>query len=213
MPSVSAASGVESVDHALVVGAAPGAVVPSSPAAPGTLISPYDSPTVYVVGADGQLHGFATPTQLLGDGYDPAGIITTPSLGGLPVGPTAGSQGPSLDALATLSNGAIIDSSGQYYVLAGGHAFSIPGSASLQALESTDIARPLPGAVGPALSAATIEGGVLLTVSGAVYVSYGATLFPFKSVSQLVADGYGGTPSIQVPDIGDLSVAWAYSGS
>ena len=46
-----------------------------------------------------------------------------------------------------------------------------------------------------------------------VYVSYGDNLFPFKSTRQLAADGYGGTPSIVVPNTGGLTVETSYSGS
>ena len=46
-----------------------------------------------------------------------------------------------------------------------------------------------------------------------VYVSYGGALYPFKSVAQLKSDGYGGTPSLPVPNTGHLTVELPYSGS
>jgi hypothetical protein len=207
------AQGVEAIDDADVVSAIGGAAVPTTPAAPGTLVIVYNNPTIYVVGTDGLLHGFATPAQFLGDGYDPADVITVPNYGHLAVGATAGSLGPTANALATASNGALINSSGTFYVLAGGRAFGITNAASLRAIKAADTARPLSGAVGPELMEATIADGILVTVSGEVYVSYGGDLYPFKSPAQLKADGYGGTPSLPVPNTGHLAVELPYSGS
>ena len=207
------AQGVEAIDDAGVVTALAGAAVPTSAALPGTLVIVYNNPTIYVVGTDGLLHGFATPAQFLGDGYDPADVITVPNYGHLTVGATAGSLGPAANALATTSNGAIVNSSGTFYVLAGGRAFGIPSEAALGGIEAADVARPLSGTVGPALTGGTIAGGTLVTVSGEVYVSYGGDLYPFKSPAQLTADGYGGTPSLPVPSTGHLTVVLPYSGS
>ena len=210
VPSPAAAAGVEAVDHALV-SVSPG-TVPASAAAPGTLVVVYNNPTIYVVGRDGELHGFATPTQFLADGYDAADVITVPNHGGLPLGATAGVAGPAANALATTANGTIVDSSGAYFVLAGGRAFGIPNPTALKSVEAADRARPLPGTVG-SRGGATIADGTLLTVGGTVYVSYGASLYPFKSMAQLISDGYGGTPSIAVPSTGGLNVVTSYSGS
>jgi hypothetical protein len=207
------AQGVEAIDDAGVVTALAGAAVPTSAALPGTLVIVYNNPTIYVVGTDGLLHGFATPAQFLGDGYDPADVITVPNYGHLVVGATAGSLGPEANALATASNGAIVNSSGTFYVLAGGRAFGIPSQAALREIEAADVATPLSGTVGPALTGGTIAGGTLVTVSGEVYVSYGGDLYPFKSPAQLTADGYGGTPSLPVPSTGHLTVVLPYSGS
>ena len=210
VPSPAAAAAVEDVDHA-VVSASPGPV-PSTTAVPGTLVVVYNNPTIYVVGTDRQLHGFATPTQFLQDGYDPADVITVASHGGITVGATAGVEGAAANALATGSNGALISSSGAYFVLAGGRAFGIPSPSALKSIEAGDKARPLAGSIGP-FSGAAIADGTLLTVGGTVYVSYGDTLFPFKSMDQLAADGYGGTPSIAVTSTGGLTVETSYSGS
>ena len=60
------------------------------------------NPEIYVVGADGELHGFATPRQLKADGYDVALIVTGAHLGGFEVGPAAGAT---LTALATRAGG------------------------------------------------------------------------------------------------------------
>ena len=186
-------------------------IEPTTAALPGTLVIVYNNPTIYVVGTDGVLHGFATPAQFLGDGYDPADVITVPNYGHLTVGATAGSLGPAgnalataangavslgpvvANALATAANGALVNSSGTFYVLAGGRAFGIANEVVLRAIEAADTARPIAGTVGPALTGATISNGTLLTVSGEVYVSYGGGLYPFKSPAQLKADGYGGT--------------------
>jgi hypothetical protein len=207
------AQGVEAIDDASVVTAVGGAGVPTTVAVPGTLVIVYNNPTIYVVGTDGSLHGFATPAQFLGDGYDPADVITVPNPGHLTIGATAGSLGTAGNALSTASNGAIINSSGTYYVLAGGRAFGISSQTALKGIKAADTARPLSGIVGAALTEASIAGGTLLTVSGQVYVSYGGALYPFKSLAQLTADGYGGTPSLPVPNTGHLTVELPYSGS
>jgi hypothetical protein len=207
------AQGVEAIDDAGVVPAVAGAAVPTGAPVPGTLVIVYNNPTIYVVGTDGILHGFATPAQFLGDGYDPADVITVPNGGRLAVGATAGSLGAAGNALATAANGALIDSSGTFYVLAGGRAFGIASGAVLRHIEAADTARPLFGTVGPALTGAAIASGTLLTVNGEVYVSYGGDLYPFKSPAQLRSDGYGGTPSLPVPSTGHLTVELPYSGS
>jgi hypothetical protein len=207
------AQGVEAIDDAGVVTALAGAAVPTAPPEPGTLVIVYNNPTIYVVGNDGLLHGFATPAQFLGDGYDPADVITVPNEGHLTVGATAGSLGATANAFTTAASGAIIDSSGTFYVLAGGRAFGITSNAALRGIEAADTARPLSGPVGPGLTGAAIADGTLLTVSGEVYVSYGGDLYPFKSPAQLSADGYGGTPSLPVPNTGHLTVVLPYSGS
>ncbi len=67
--------------------------------------------TIYVIGADGRLHPFATPTQFLQDGYDGANVITVPNRGGLTVGSNAGRA---LTALLTKADGAIVNSSGTF---------------------------------------------------------------------------------------------------
>ena len=180
---------------------------------PGTLVIVYNNPTIYVVGTDGILHGFATPAQFLGDGYDPADVITVPNGGHLAVGATAGSLGSAGNALATAADGALIESSGTFYVLAGGRAFGISSEAALRQIEAADTARPLLGTVGTALTGAAIAGGTLVTVNGEVYVSYDGDLYPFKSPAQLRSDGYGGTPSLPVPSTDHLTVELPYSGS
>jgi hypothetical protein len=207
------AQGVEAIDDAGVVSAIGGAAVPTTAPVPGTLVIVYNNPTIYVVGTDGLLHGFATPAQFLGDGYDPADVITVPNEGHLGVGATAGSLGQLGNALATASNGALINSSGTFYVIAGGRAFGIANAAALRSIKAADPARALSGTIGPALTDATIAGGTLLTLNGQVYVSYGGDLYPFKSLAQLKADGYGGTPSLPIPNTGHLTVEFPYSGS
>jgi hypothetical protein len=210
VPSPVVAAAVEGVDHAVVSASA--GTLPSSTAVPGTLVIVYNNPTIYVVGADGQLHGFATPRQFIGDGYDPADVITVPSHGHITLGATAGVEGAAANALATASNGALIDSSGTYFVLAGGRGFGVPSPTALKGIEAADKAQPVVGAIG-SLRDAPIADGTLLTVGGTVYVSFGDSLFPFKSMGQLAADGYGGTPSIAVPSTSGLTVDTSYAGS
>ena len=131
--SAPALSNLERVDHAKAQAAAPGTSPPLAALRRGTLLStrPVNgAATLYVVGADGELHGFATPRQFLSDGYDPALVVTVPSLSGLTIGASAGSEGAVANALATVADGTIVVSSGAYYVLAGGRAFEVPGPPS-----------------------------------------------------------------------------------
>ena len=84
---------LQRVDHAQVQSARAGAHAPTGAPRMGTLLftRPIDgTATIYVVGGDGELHGFATPRQFLGDGYDPALVVTVTSLGQLGVGASAG---------------------------------------------------------------------------------------------------------------------------
>ena len=211
VPSPAAAAAVEAVDHA-VVSASPG-TVPSTTAVPGTLVVVYNNPTIYVVGTDGQLHGFATPGQFIRDGYDPADVITVASHGRITVGATAGAEGAAANALATASNGALLKF--VRHLLRAGRGTGLSGSpAPPPSRASRPPTRPSSWwARSGRLASAPIADGTLLTVGSTVYVSYGDTLFPFKSMRQLAADGYGGTPSIVVPNTGGLTVETSYSGS
>ena len=213
IPTPAVLSGVQVADKATVLTAPTGATVPNTVPAVGTVVVVYNSPTIYAVGTDGQLHGFATPAQFLGDGFDPADVITVPNITGLTVGATAGSVGTALTALATSANGAIVDSSGTYYVFAGGKAFGIPTPASLAAVQAGDTATVLSGTITSTNTGATPRPGTVVTLNSAVWVASGVALYGFKSMAQLQADGYGGTPSIVVPNVGGLSPVSNYTGS
>ena len=119
--------------------------------------------TIYVIGVDGELHPFATPTQFLRDGYNGALVITVPNLGGLTVGSNAGTT---LTALVTRADGAIVNSSGTFYTFAGGRAFGIPTPAALQEVRKTNSAVELQGSVPSADTGAPIADGVVLSVAG-----------------------------------------------
>ena len=166
--------------------------------------------TIYVVGTDGELHPFATPTQFLQDGYNGALVITVPNLGGLTVGSNAGNT---LTALVTKADGAIVNSSGTFYTFAGGRAFGIPTPAALQEVRKTNSAVELQGSVPSADTGAPMANGVVLSVAGPVYVSYVGELYPFKTTTQLANTGYGGTPAVPAPHTGGLTVVFPYSGS
>jgi hypothetical protein len=209
-------SALARVDNAEVQVAPAGTAVPSSQPRAGTLVftRPVNgSPTIYVVGTDGELHGFATPVQFLDDGYDAALVVTVTTLNGLTIGATAGSEGSALDALSTSADGAIVASAGAYYVFAGGRAFGLPSVASLDKVRETDEAKVLVGTVTQAQQEATMANGVLLSTSGLVYVSYRGDLWPFKSQDQLLSDGYGGTAAVPVPGTSGVGVVTTYSGS
>jgi len=212
IPTVAVLISLQGVDHAVTINAPTGATVPSAAPLLGTTIVVYNNPTIYVVGASG-LNGFSTPTQFLGDGYDPADVITVPNFGGLTVGATVGSVGTADNALGTAANGAIIDSSGTFYVIAGAHAFGIPTLAVLATVQAGDTSTPLVGTVPAGWTTSVIANGTLITVNSAVFVSEGGDLFAFKSFAQLVADGFGGTPSIVTPNYGGIPVVSTYLGS
>jgi len=212
IPTVAVLVSLQTVDHAVTINAPTGALVPSAAPLLGTTIVVYNNPTIYVVGASG-LNGFSTPTQFLGDGYDPADVITVPNFGGLSVGATVGSVGTADNAIGTAANGAIIDSSGTFYVIAGAHAFGIPTLAVLATVQAGDSSTPLVGTVPAGWTTSVIANGTLITVNSAVFVSEGGDLFAFKSFAQLVADGFGGTPSIVTPNYGGIPIVTTYTGS
>jgi hypothetical protein len=212
IPTVAVLQSLQLVDPAVTITAPTGALVPSAAPLLGTTIIVYNNPTIYVVGASG-LNGFSTTTQFLGDGYDPADVITVPSFGGLAVGATVGSVGTADNAVGTVANGAIIDSSGTFYVIAGGHAFGIPTLAALAIVQVGDTSTPLVGAVPSGWTTIAIANGTLITCNGAVYNSDGGDLFEFKTLAQLVADGFGGTPSIVTPNFGGIPIVTSYLGS
>ena len=212
--SASELASVQKVDPAKVIAAPAGASAPTSVVPrPGVLVftRPVNgNDTIYAVGTDGQLHGFATPKQFQGDGYDPALVVTVPNLGGLTTGSNAGTT---LTALATKADGAIVNSSGTFYTFAGGKAFGIPSQGALLEIRKTNTAEELQGSVGSADTSTAIASGVVLSVAGPVYVSYQGTVYPFKTMTQLANDGYGGTAAVPTPHTGGLTVAFPYSGS
>jgi hypothetical protein len=213
IPTPAVLMSLQTVDHAITLTAPTGAAVPSAAPLLGTTIIVYNNPTIYVVGASG-LNGFSTTTQFLGDGFDPADVITVPNFGGLSVGATVGSVGTADNAIGTVANGAIIDSSGTFYVIAGAHAFGIPTLAVLAAVQAGDPwTTPLVGTVPAGWTTSVIANGTLITVNSAVFVSEGGDLFAFKTFAQLVADGFGGTPSIVTPNYGGIPVVSTYLGS
>jgi hypothetical protein len=171
------------------------------------------SATIYVAGTDGELHGFSTSHQFFADGYDAALVVTVPSLDGLRVGATDGVAGAAMTALATRADGAIVDSSGTFYVFAGGRAFGISTPAELVGVQKADPAEVLVGSVGPPQRGAAIATGALISAPGKVYVSYQGALYLFKTLAQLANDGYGGTAAAPVAGPGGLSVVVRYSGS
>ena len=117
----------------------------------------------------------------MSDGYDPALVVTVPSLSGLTIGASAGSEGAAANALATVADGAIVVSSGAYYVFAGGRAFGIPAPPSSLLCEGAIRRRSCTGTVSSSLTSASLANGTLLSGSGPVYVSYRGELFIFKS--------------------------------
>ena len=211
--SASELAAVQKVDPAKVVVAEPAGIVPPTSVAPRPGVTMFTQPvngnvTIYVVGADGELHPFATPTQFLQDGYDGANVITVPNLGGLKVGSNAGKT---LTALVTRADGAIVNSSGTLYTFAGGRAFGIPSPAALQEIRKSNSAVELQGSVSSADTGAPMADGVVLSVAGPVYVSYAGKVYPFKTTAQLANTGYGGTPAVASPHTGGLAVVFPYA--
>lgn len=214
-PTPAVLEGVQVVDHAVVQTAPTGAVIPTAAIRIGTLLTVPGSALIQVVGTDGDLHGFATPTQLLQSGYDGADVITVPNWGGLTVSTTTvGAAGSGQNGLATTADGVVVNSSGTFYVFAGGKAFGIPTPAALTAvLVGNPYSTPLSGSISSSATSTPIASGVVVTIGGGVYVSSGGNLFAFKSMAQLTADGYSGTPSIILPNAGGLTLIISYSGS
>jgi len=201
------------VDDAVVASAAPGATAPAQlDIRPGTLLTASSvdhDPTIYVAGNNGELYGFASPHQFLVGGFDPALVVTVPSLGDLTV--NASSAGAAqISALSTRADGAIGESGGTFYVFAGGRAFGVPTPAALVELQGTDAAQVLEGTVNSLETGASLANGVH---TKGVYVSYQGDLFPFKAMAQLTSDGYGGTAALPVPGTWGLPIAYPYSGS
>jgi hypothetical protein len=212
IPTLAVLTSIQVIDHATVLTAATGATPPVTTPLLGTTIIVYNNPTIYVVGTSG-LNGFSTPAQFLSDGYDPADVITVPNFGGLSVGATVGSVGTGDNVIGTAANGAIIDSSGTFYVVAGGRACGIATPTQLAGVQAGDQATPLIGAVPSAWTTSTMENGTLVTVNSAVFVADGGDLFELKSPTQLAADGLGGTPSIVLGNYCGMPVVTNYTGS
>jgi hypothetical protein len=183
-----------------------------APLRPGTLLTVHamgHDRAIYVTGNDGSLYGFASRAQFERGGFDAALVITVPSLTGLTVSSTSAAAAR-IDALSTRSDGAIVVSGDTYYVFAGGVAFSVPDAAALSALRQADPAQPITGTPGSA--AAPLADGVVLSVRDAgAYVTYHGWLFPFRSMAQLFAAGYGGTAAVAVPGLGDLPLVHQYA--
>jgi hypothetical protein len=93
----------------------------------------------------------------------------------------------------------VVESAGTFYVFAGGRAFGLSSPAALGRVRAADLAEVVSGPVGPAVTGASMAGGVLLSAPGKVYVSYQGSLYLFKTPAQLVTDGYGGTAAVPVP--------------
>jgi len=222
IPTPTVLSKIRAVNPAVPLNAVAGTVVPVQTARPGTLISTYavnGNATIYVVGTDGQLHGFSTPKQYKAGGYDTALNTTVNNAGGMTIGSTIGVLGAAGTALATSSDGAIVDSSGTYYTFGGGRALGIPTPARLNLIQKHNTATVLTGTVTTTQKQASLASGILLSVgsttggTAVVYVSFNGNAFPFKTLTQLKNDGYGGTPAVQAPNTGGLPVVLTYTGS
>ena len=221
IPSQAVLTKIRSVDPAEVLTAAAGSTLPvTSSSRSGTLITTQavnGSPTIYVVGTDGQLHGFSNPTQLKSNGYDARLNVTVSSMGGMTVGNTVGVEGSAVTAYATRADGAIVNSSGTVYTFAGGRAFGVPTPASLTRIRKTNTATELTGTITATQTGASMASGMLLslitTTTATVYVSYVGNVFPFKTSNQLKTDGYGGTAAVPVPNLGGLPVVTGTTGS
>jgi hypothetical protein len=194
------------IDHAVVLRAVAGYLPPTTqPPAPGTLLTAQRAtgrPTVYVVAVNGKLYGFASPRQLRSGGFDPAFVVTVPSLGGLQVAHrTAGAA--HLDAWSTRADGGIVVSWHEDYVLAGGRALHVPNPAALAAMRREDHAQVVHGAITAADELATMANGTLVSAEGhpyaGVFVAFDGEMLAFSSLGQLRAEGYGGTAAITVP--------------
>jgi hypothetical protein len=221
IPTPTVLNKIRSVNHAVVLNATPGSTLPVvASSRRGTLVTTQTvngSPTIYVVGTDGELHGFSTPQQLKSTGYDAPLNVTVSNLGGMTVGNTVGVEGSAVSAFATSADGAIVNSAGTVFTFAGGRAFGIPTPASLTRIRKTNNAAELSGTVTPTQTGASIASGVLLSVisttTATVYVSFVGNVFPFRTPTQLKNDGYGGTAGVPVPNVGGLPVVTGTTGT
>ena len=222
IPTPTVLNKIRSVDHAVVLTSLPGTVLPvTTSSRAGTLLTTYTvngDPTIFVVGTDGQLHGFSTPKQFLSDGYDSRVNVTVNTHGGMTVGSTAGVAGAAVTAYATSADGAIVKSGTTVYTFAGGRAFGIPTPTRLDQLRKTNNAVQLTGTISSTQTSAAIASGVLLsgvwtTPDATVYTTFVGNAFPFKTENQLMKDGYGGTAAVPIPNIGGLSIVANYTGS
>ena len=207
---------LQKVDKAVVLTSVSGTTAPTTKVPrPGTLMftRPVNgASTIYVVGTDGELHGFATPKQFSSDGYNGALVVTVTNLGGLKIGATAGAGGAADNALGTTADGAIVVDGSAYYVFAGGRAFAVANGTQLSEIKKTNSAQFVKGTVSSAQKSAGVATGVVLSVAGPVYATYQGTLWAFKSQSMLKADGYSGTAAVSVPSTTGLTVS-AYGGT
>ncbi len=213
VPSQTVMNKILSVNHAQVQKCLPGTVASVAPPRVGTLMSTAvvnGNHTIYVVGTDGQLHGFSTPKQYKSFGYDPAVNVTVPNLTGLTIGSTVGVEGAAANACSTSADGTIAVTSPTYYVFAGGRAFGIPTQSRLTQIRKTNTAVMLTCPISTTQTGHTIASGVLITLiatsPATVYVSNVGNIFGFPTEHQLMVMGYGGTPSVAVPNLGGLSV-------
>ncbi len=168
IPTPTVLNKIRAVNPAVVLNAVAGTVVPVQAARPGTLISTYavnGNATIYVVGTDGELHGFSTPKQYKANGYDTAINTTVNTTGGMTIGSTIGVLGANGNALATSSDGAIVDSSGTFYTFGGGRALGIPTPARLALVQMHNTATVLTGTVSTTQKQASLASGVLLSVA------------------------------------------------
>ena len=165
IPTPTVLNKIRAVNPAVPLNAAAGRLY-RQPARSGTLISTYavnGNATIYVVGTDGQLHGFSTPKQYKADGYDTA-LNTTVTTRVDDHREHHRSPGCRRDGLATSSDGAIVDSSGTYYTFGGGRALGIPTPARLALVPKYNTATVLTGTVTTTQKQASMARGTLLSV-------------------------------------------------
>lgn len=166
----------------------------------GTLIQVAGSAGIWVVGTDGKIYQFSSPTQFLGDGYSPMQVVEVPSAGGLTVG-----VGAPPTAAATKADGSIQNFGGTLYVFDGGVAFGIPSLAVYSQVEASTMATPIIGS-GSAPMSGTIADGSILQVAGTYYVTSGGKAFSVTSAN-LTSNGYTTMYSIVVPSLGSVQIA------
>ncbi len=167
----------------------------------GTLIQVAGSAGIWVVGTDGKIYQFSSPTQFLGDGYSPMQVVEVPSAGGLTVG-----VGAPPTAAATKADGSIQNFGGTLYVFDGGVAFGIPSLAVYSQVEASTMATPIIGS-GSAPMAGTVANGAILQVGSSTYVTSGGMAYLSTGSSQLASSGYSTMYAVQVPSLGSITVA------
>jgi len=187
--------------------ALPASVI-TGPARPGTLLQVAGKAPIYVVGTNGtSVYSFTSPSNFLGDGYDPNNVVeisalTTSTTGGC----CTYTPGTAPTAAQTMADGALLRTkAGGVYLVEGGTAFPVTNGSLLKTIQKVDPAQVLQNITITATNTnQPTANGTLLQQIGTkgVYVSYQGVLYPLPSPKELTSDGYTFQMVVMVPSLG-----------